>query len=134
VWTSTRQTAMAVYALSEYLERTGELNPDMTLTFHADREYEWLMVEDPIPAGFEPIREYWGWWGWEWSYWYSSKEFHDDRVTITMNRLEPGVHTASYTMRAETPGDFRALPARAFNMYFPDLGAHTAEGRLKIRD
>ncbi|HLF92929.1 MAG TPA: MG2 domain-containing protein [Planctomycetota bacterium] len=240
-WTSTRQTAMAVYAITDYLERTDALNPDMTvsltlngkqvysekitreswpkfdgvrnfaaselkpgeneiviekqgagsptysvglryhsagenlpaskggftierayhaierregerilrrlpegftavsgqevevtLTFTADREYEWLMVEDPLPAGFEPVREYWGFWGWNWDYWYSTKEFHDERVSIGMRSIPPGVHTASYTMRAETPGDYHVLPARAFNMYFPEVGAHSAESRVRV--
>src|SRR5207244_5630178 len=31
-WRSTRQTAMAVYALAEYLAQTGELHPDMTVS------------------------------------------------------------------------------------------------------
>ncbi len=240
-WRSTRQTAMAVYALSDYLERTGELNPDLTVSltingrnvysehitkenwarfdgvrrfkaadlrpgendiviekagsgtptytigleylakgedmaaskgrltilreysrivrkgeermlvplppgatvtsgeeievtlgFTTDDDHEWLMVEDPLPAGFEPVREYWGWWGWSWDYWYSSKEFHDDRVSISMSELRAGTHTVSYTMRAETPGDYHALPARAFNMYFPEIGANSAESRIKV--
>jgi uncharacterized protein YfaS (alpha-2-macroglobulin family) len=107
---------------------------EVTLTFLADQEYEWLMVEDPLPAGFEPVREYWGYWGWEWGYWYDLKEFHDQRVSIAMRRIEPGTHTVSYTMRAETPGDYHVLPSRAFNMYFPEVGGNSAESRVKVVD
>jgi uncharacterized protein YfaS (alpha-2-macroglobulin family) len=92
------------------------------------------MVEDPLPAGFEPVREYWGYWGWEWGYWYDLKEFHDQRVSIAMRRIEPGTHTVSYTMRAETPGDYHVLPSRAFNMYFPEVGGNSAESRVKVVD
>ena len=33
---------------------------------------------------FEPVREYWGHFGWLWGYWYDHKEFHDQRVSIAM--------------------------------------------------
>jgi uncharacterized protein YfaS (alpha-2-macroglobulin family) len=37
-------------------------------------------------------------------------------------------------MRAETPGDFHALPARVFDMYHPEVGGHSAESRVKVVD
>ncbi len=107
---------------------------EVTLTVSADRNYEWLMLEDPLPSGFEPVREYWGHYGWHWNYWYSRKEFRDERVSIAMTALAQGRHTASYTMRAETPGDFHALPAVVFNMYHPSIGANSAEFRIRVKD
>ena len=49
-----------------------------------------------------------------------------------MRQIEAGTHTVSYTMRAETPGDYHALPARAFNMYFPEVGGNSAESRIRV--
>ncbi len=107
---------------------------EVTLNVEADRNYEWLMLEDPLPSGFEPIREYWGYYGWHWNYWYSRKEFHDQKVSIAMTTLWQGRHTANYVMRAETPGDFHALPAGVFNMYHPTIGGNSAEFRIKVVD
>ncbi|HXX92634.1 MAG TPA: MG2 domain-containing protein, partial [Planctomycetota bacterium] len=99
---------------------------EVTLNVEADRNYEWLMLEDPLPSGFEPIREYWGFYGWRWNYWYSRKEFHDQKVSIAMTTLWQGRHTATYVMRAETPGDFHVLPAGVWNMYTPTIGGNSA--------
>jgi hypothetical protein len=107
---------------------------EVTLAVTADRDYEWLMMEDPLPSGFEPVREYWGHYGWHWNYWYSRKEFHDEKVSIGMSQLGQGTHTVTYTMRAETPGDFHVLPAAAFNMYHPEIGGNSAESRIRVKD
>jgi hypothetical protein len=108
---------------------------EVTLQVSADRDYEWLMLEDPLPSGCEPIREYWGHHGWgRWSYWYSRKEFRDEKVSIAMTTLGRGRHTASYVMRAETPGDFHVLPAAVFNMYHPEIGGNSAEFRIRVKD
>jgi len=107
---------------------------EVTLHVTADRNYEWLMLEDPLPSGFEPTREYWGHYGWHWNYWYSRKEFRDEKVSIAMSTLWQGRHQASYVMRAETPGDFHALPAAVFNMYHPQIGGNSAEFRIKVKD
>jgi uncharacterized protein YfaS (alpha-2-macroglobulin family) len=107
---------------------------EVTLTVDADRDYEWLMMDDPLPSGFEPIREYYGHYGWHWNYWYSRKEFHDQKVSIAMTRLWHGQHVAQYRMRAETPGDFHALPSQVFNMYHPEIGGNSKEFRIKVVD
>ena len=107
---------------------------EVTLTVEADRDYEWLMMDDPLPSGFEPIREYYGHYGWHWNYWYSRKEFHDQKVSIAMTHLWHGRHVAQYRMRAETPGDFHALPAQVFNMYHPEIGGNGGEFRIKVVD
>ncbi|HLY72681.1 MAG TPA: hypothetical protein VKU80_01065, partial [Planctomycetota bacterium] len=107
---------------------------EVTLTVDADRVYEWLMMDDPLPSGFEPVREYWGHYGWFWNYWYSRKEFHDQKVSIAMTRLWHGRHVAQYRMRAETPGDFHALPCQVWNMYQAEIGANSQEFRIKVAD
>ncbi|MHC4164400.1 MAG: MG2 domain-containing protein, partial [Planctomycetota bacterium] len=47
-WVSTRQTAMVVYALAGYLARTGEREPDMTLTLQVNgtRLFEKRVTKD----------------------------------------------------------------------------------------
>ena len=45
-----------------------------------------------------------------------------------------GKHSVSYRMRAEIPGRFSALPAKASAMYAPELKANSDEIRLKVED
>jgi hypothetical protein len=108
---------------------------EVMITVSADRNYEWLMMDDPMPSGFEAVREHWGHYGWgRWSYWYSRKEFRDEKVSIAMSTLWQGRHQAAYVMRAETPGDFHVLPTQVFNMYHPEIGGNGAEFRIKVVD
>jgi alpha-2-macroglobulin len=107
---------------------------EVQLTVNADRDYEWLMMDDPLPSGFEPIREYYGHYGWHWNYWYSRKEFRDQKVSIAMTTLWRGQHIATYRMRAETPGSFHVLPSQVFNMYHPEIGGNSEEFRIKVVD
>ncbi len=108
---------------------------EVTITVSADRDHEWLMLDCPMPSGFEAVREYWGHAGWgRWGYWYSRKEFRDEKVSIAMTTLGRGTHTAQYVMRAEAPGDVHILPAGVFNMYHPQIGGNSSEFRLKVVD
>ena len=108
---------------------------EVTITVSADRDHEWLMLDCPMPSGFEAVREYWGHPGWgRWNYWYSRKEFRDEKVSIAMTTLGRGTHTVQYRMRAEAPGDVHILPAGVFNMYHPQIGGNSSEFRLKVND
>jgi uncharacterized protein YfaS (alpha-2-macroglobulin family) len=108
---------------------------EVTITVSADRDHEWLMLDCPMPSGFEAVREYWGRPGWApWNYWYSRKEFRDEKVSIAMTTLGRGTHRAQYLMRAEAPGDVHILPAGVFNMYHPQIGGNSSEFRLKVVD
>ena len=101
----------------------------------ADRDYEWLMMDCLMPSGFEAVREYWGHPGWgRWGYWYSSKEFRDEKVSVAMTSLGAGTRQVSYVMRAEAPGAVRALPVTVFNMYHPQIGGNSGEFRLIVKD
>ena len=41
-------------------------------------------------------------------------------MCLYLARLPRGMHSFTYRFRAETPGGFTALPARAEGMYEPD--------------
>ncbi|HEX7897430.1 MAG TPA: MG2 domain-containing protein [Planctomycetota bacterium] len=108
---------------------------EVTITVSADRDHEWLMMDCPMPSGFEAVREYWGHPGWgRWGYWYSRKEFRDEKVSVAMTTLHRGTHSVQYVMRAEAPGDVHILPAGVFNMYHPQIGGNSSEFRLKVKD
>ena len=99
---------------------------------------QYLMIEDPIPAGAEQVAQVSGIYlnysaGQQWSDWYSNREFRDNRTVIFQNYFD-GDATLQYAMRVEIPGEFRVAPARAELMYQPTVKANTSNDRLTILD
>jgi uncharacterized protein YfaS (alpha-2-macroglobulin family) len=98
---------------------------------------DYLMVEDPIPAGCEQIARTSGinlnYSTGGWSDWYSNREFRDNRTVIFKNYFD-GKATFQYAMRVEVPGDFKVAPARAELMYQPTVQANTSNDRMRILD
>ena len=98
---------------------------------------EYLMVEDPIPAGCEQVGEVSGinldHDQKDWSDWYSAREFRDNRAVLFLDRFD-GSAQFQYAMRVQVPGQFRAAPARAERMYEPDVRANSATAGLTILD
>ena len=82
-------------------------------------------------AGFEPVEVRSGYNGNDLG---AYVEFRDDRVAFFARTLARGKHSVSYRLRAEIPGKFHALPARAQAMYAPELKANSDEIQLKIVD
>jgi uncharacterized protein YfaS (alpha-2-macroglobulin family) len=98
---------------------------------------QYVMIEDPIPAGAEQVAQVSGislnHTNGQWSDWYSNREFRDSRTVIFQNYFD-GDATFQYAMRVEVPGEFRVAPARAELMYQPTVQANTSNDRLRILD
>jgi uncharacterized protein YfaS (alpha-2-macroglobulin family) len=98
---------------------------------------QYVMIEDPIPAGAEQIARvsgiYLNYSLGQWTDWYSNREFRDNRTAIFMDYFD-GDATLQYAMRVEVPGEFKIAPARAELMYQPTVQANTANDRLRILD
>jgi uncharacterized protein YfaS (alpha-2-macroglobulin family) len=108
-----------------------------------------LMIEDYIPAGTEiqnlqlktteigdieslqvqawnPGDIYtrgWGWW------YFSSPEIYKDHIAWAVNYLPAGTYELTYTIIAFRAGEYRVLPAHAWQFYFPDVEG-TSEGQI----
>jgi uncharacterized protein YfaS (alpha-2-macroglobulin family) len=98
---------------------------------------QYLMIEDPIPAGCEQVSRLDGlglnYEDHDWTDWYSAREFRDNRTVYFLNYFD-GSATFKYAMRVEVPGEFRVAPARVELMYEPTVQANTANGRVTILD
>jgi hypothetical protein len=98
---------------------------------------QYLMIEDPIPAGAEQVAQvsgvYLNYSTGQWTDWYSNREFRDNRTVIFQNYFD-GDATFQYAMRVEVPGEFRVAPSRAELMYQPTVQANTSNDRLRILD
>jgi alpha-2-macroglobulin len=95
-----------------------------------------LLIEDPIPAGAEQVEsvgnlnlDYSS--GHDWSDWYSSREFRDNRTVFFLDYFD-GDATLQYAMRVQVPGQFRVAPARAELMYRPATQSNTASGKMSF--
>ena len=100
---------------------------EVEIEFELPSSMQYLKLEDPRPAGFEviegslvgetPARE----------------EHRDALSAFFYTSLSAGKHSFTYRMRAETPGDFRSLPARVELMYRPAVFGTTPSQRVKVR-
>jgi hypothetical protein len=116
----------------------------VTLTFNLTKERRYVAVTDPLPAGFEPVESWFAttaaslvsqqpqeeqtrknWRSWWERGGFDHIERHDDRVLLFATRLSEGRHEFSYVVRATTAGTFRTAPARAEEMYQPEIFGRT---------
>jgi uncharacterized protein YfaS (alpha-2-macroglobulin family) len=110
------------------------------------RRYHVALV-DPLPAGLEILNpalavtgsmprdpsgsgasRYW-WWNWPW---YEHQNLRDERAEAFASLLWDGIYSYSYVARATTPGDFVAPPARAEEMYSPEVFGRSGTDRVSV--
>ena len=138
----------------EPLPADGKANAAVTgeqvtarVTLIVPNELEYVMVEVPKPAGCEPLNPLSG---------YDAtlrevtsakdqvpsnsaaegrsiyREEHDDQSVFFIDALAAGDWEIVFSLRATTPGDFRALPAEASAMYVPEVRANSDAQRVRI--
>jgi len=104
---------------------------EIELEIESKNDYEYLVFEDMKAAGFEPVEVRSGYVPNDLG---AYVELRDDRVAFFARRIARGRHSVSYRLRAEIPGLFSALPARASAMYAPELRGNSDEIKLAIED
>ncbi|MFN3191228.1 MAG: alpha-2-macroglobulin family protein [Aureliella sp.] len=105
---------------------------EVELILKSKNDYEYLLVEDKKPAGFETVSQNSG-------YFYSGglfvyRELREKHVGLCIERLNRGEYSMKYRLRAESPGTFNALPATIEGMYAPELFGNSANQKLNIID
>ncbi len=109
------------------------------LTLDMPREGWYMMVSDPLPAGFEAINYSLNTTGVEpnnpqqFRYYWSRPDLHDDRAVFFTTYLWKGKHVYTYLMRATSSGTFRALPAEATPMYEPEVFGRSASAEMVVK-
>ncbi len=100
------------------------------LRLDLDHDVDFLIVEDPRPAGAEPLEQRSGFT----SFGRTSghREVRDDRTAFFLDALSEGEHVIEYELVAESPGVFHVAPARAMAMYLPDVAGHSTRTSLEI--
>lgn len=141
---------------NEPLRRGDTLRVDLYLSLPAARNF--LVVDDPIPAGLEPVNrdlatasgvdadaaifnaaggsfwfKYTDWMEYGISRWsFYHQELRHDSARFYADYLPPGNYHLSYVAQAVAEGRFAALPARAEEMYDPDVYGRSAGGILSV--
>ena len=62
------------------------------------------------------------------------QELRDRKVVLFIDHLPQGGWEIRYTLRAEVPGRFHALPVLGYAMYIPEIRANGAEIRIQVRE
>lgn len=62
------------------------------------------------------------------------QELRDRKVAMFIDHLPQGVWEIRYTLRAEVPGHFHALPVVGHAMYVPEIRCNGSEIRLMVED
>jgi len=111
-----------------------------------NRRYHVALV-DPLPAGLEIVNpalavsgdvpqdptspDYrYGWWWW--GTWYEHQNMRDERAEAFAALLWEGVYDYTYIARATTPGTFVVPPAKAEEMYSPEVFGRSSSDRVMV--
>jgi hypothetical protein len=124
------------------------------VTLTAFRDLHYAAVSDYIPAGAEivdtslktsqqgmygepelqplfdprnPFARGFGWWL------FSQPQIYDDHITWTADYLPAGSYELYYILTPLQSGQYRVLPARAWQLYFPEVQANSAGGVFEIK-
>jgi uncharacterized protein YfaS (alpha-2-macroglobulin family) len=104
---------------------------EVELLLDSKNDYEYILLEDMKPAGFEAVEVQSGYNG---NALGAYVEYHEERVALFCRTIARGQHSVAYRMRAEIPGKFSALPTKVSAMYAPELKANSDEWKVRISD
>lgn len=128
--------------LTSYREEplAGDVSPgdvlSVRLTVAGSKDWRYLVIEDPLPAGVEaiqdtaayplerPAQSSW-WWG-------SRVEYRDERTVFFQQTLEDGRYEFRYLVKVISAGQFRAAPAQIAPMYVPGVAASSEPHVLNV--
>ena len=117
----------------------------VTLTISTNQARNFVVVDDPIPAGLEIINTSFQttgsnlsdqeqnpdeWWTWNP---FRHREMYDDKALFFADYLPAGVHTLTYLVRATSYGTFQAPATRAEGMYEPEVFGQTSSKMLRVQ-
>jgi uncharacterized protein YfaS (alpha-2-macroglobulin family) len=123
----------------------------VTVTMVADARRTHVALVDPLPAGLEPVNPAFtvsqtfapgdtsadgsvesadGWcWCWQW---FEHQNLRDDRAEAFTSFLDGGTYEYTYVARATTPGTFVVPPARAEELYAPEVFGRSASDTVVV--
>lgn len=103
---------------------------EVELTVTTSSAFDYVLLSDPKPAGFEntDLTS-----GWTWNALSFYREVRDGATNFFIDRVPAGTYTLRYTLRPTLSGVYHALPAQIQSMYAPEFAAHTATNQLEVK-
>ena len=117
----------------------------VTLKVVIPQERYFVVVNDPLPAGFVPVNlsfeteskelareiekrknKFW-WQG------FRHMEMYKEKVLLFADYLSPGIYTHTYLVRVTTPGIYHLPPTKAEEMYTPEVFGRSAEKEIVVK-
>lgn len=122
---------------------------EVILTLETPRELRYVLLQDLKPSGFETVQLLSGMNAWleplpnaegegtdgnlaETRRLPVYQELRDRSVGFLIDRLPAGKWQIRYRLRAESPGEFHALPAQVEAFYLNDVRGNAAEQRIQV--
>lgn len=119
------------------------------VTLVAPSDLNFLVLEDFLPAGLEPIdtslkttssefmrllyqRQLKDWEAHRWYTPFSHTDIRDNRVALFARFVPKGMYEYTYYAQATTPGEFNVPPATAYEQYFPEVWGRSDGGRFTV--
>lgn len=117
--------------------RVGDLL-EVTVTIVAPTSLNYLVVEDPLPAGLEAInpdlstsqqtgteasfriaddRAYYTYA----RYWWADVQYRDEKVVLSTEYIVPGTYEFTYVVRATVEGTYNVIPTTGREYYLPEV-------------
>lgn len=118
----------------------------VNITLSSDGNYEYFMLEDPLPPGVEVQKDERNYkidgeqnyqydpWYVGWRYWWVSKEVRDEKVAFFARNIGAGTYLFSYIVRAQIPGRYHVMPSTGSLMYYPEVRGNSNEMELVIKE
>jgi len=125
--------------------KSGDLIFVKLKVYAKDKDLNYFMLEDPLPAGCEVVKDDWtikvqdekeftGYDYYYWRWWYADKDIRDDKMVFFATNLYSDEMEFSYILRAQIPGEYTINPTNAELMYYPEYRGNTAGYTIKITD
>ena len=118
------------------LRRLEDLTPvkpgdevEVRLTITTDSAFEYVLLSDPKPTGFENDALLSGWTA---NPLVLYQEYKDAATNFYINWLPAGTVTLSYTLYPGTAGEYRVPAAKIQSMYAPEFGANSRSELLRV--
>ncbi len=117
----------------------------------SDKDQDYVLIEDPIPAGCEFIKDtdsyilkgnerqpqgrrrgrraYRSYW----NHWYTHREYRDEHLALTVTKFNAGTYDYSYMMKAQIPGEYQVKPTLVQLMYYTENRGYSDFAKVKIK-
>lgn len=109
------------------------------------RDYDYVMLEEPIAAGCEVIKNTNGYNianeneysysnnnYFSWDKWYDSRDIRDEKIAFFANSVSSGRKEITYLLRAQIPGKFTITPSKVSLMYYPEISGNSNSEKMEI--